>query len=187
MKEDIPKSCISATEYIIDRLHGRDRPFNYAAEAQGEETSDKVSIQPEFKTHTGGYFSFNASDDDFAANEGGQLPLDSKQIQDIDDTPVPNIGEGLMLAETRGNKQFKGSYPFHFMAVLGAIVGQDQQRKAAIISDVSEPTRDEGAQLPRVGNLALRIISSNSEVRDHDYTVERYRLGRVVAQPRAAS
>ncbi|MGJ0637309.1 RHS repeat-associated core domain-containing protein [Xenorhabdus bovienii] len=187
LKEAIPESCISATEYIIDRLHGRDRPFNYAAEAQGEETSDKVSIQPEFKTHTGGHFSFNASDDDFAANEGGQLPLNSKQIRDIDDTPVPNIGEGLMLAETSGNKQFKGSYPFHFMAVLGTIVGQDQQRKAAIISDVSEPTRDEGAELPRVGNLALRIISSNSEVRDHDYTVERYRLGRVVAQPRAAS
>ncbi|MGP2966189.1 hypothetical protein [Serratia marcescens] len=180
LKEAIPQSCISATEYILDRLAGSTRPFDYQREVDEGEVRD-IHMQAQFRQANGGVHQFNASDDLFAEHAPA-LPL-ANSVRDITQLPLPDIGQGLMLAETRRNQDYPGAYPFHFMAVVGAVVSGDARVKAAIISDVSEPQRRRGERLPEVWDLSLRLIHHTHQVRDASYTRQRYRLGRVLAQP----
>ncbi len=172
-KKDLPISCISNTEYTLDILYNKHetKPFPYENEATvGADLGIIMSV--EFGNKSIG----NASDEDLKEEH---LPLGKSTM---DKTDLPDLKQGLMIAEKI--KSGKGAYPFHFGAAIAVVYGEDRKVAASILTDLSEPERDEGEYLQSTRKVSAMFITNVNEFRGYDYPENKYSIGLVTAKKR---
>ncbi|ERT12695.1 RHS repeat protein [Photorhabdus temperata] len=171
-KKDLPISCISNTEYTLDILYNKNKtkPFPYENEATvGADLGVIMSVK--FGNKSIG----NASDVDLKEEV---LPLKGS----TDKTSLPDLKQGLMIAEK--TKSGKGSYPFHFGAAIAVVYDENKEVAASILTDLSEPEREEGEHLQSTKKVDAMFIRDVGEFRGNDYPESKYSIGLVTAQKR---
>ncbi|MGV7960070.1 RHS repeat protein [Photorhabdus tasmaniensis] len=171
-KKDLPISCISSTEYTLDILYNKSetKPFPYLKEAAGEaDLGVKMSV--EFGNKSIG----NASDVDLKEDI---LPLKGS----TDKKDLPTLKQGLMIAEKI--ESTGESYPFHFGAAIAVVYDENKKVAASILTDLSEPKREEGEHLQNTRKVDAMFIRKVSKFRGHDYPKDKYSIGLVTASKR---
>ncbi|EYU14971.1 hypothetical protein BA1DRAFT_02439 [Photorhabdus aegyptia] len=122
----------------------------------------------------------NASDVDLKEDV---LPLKKS----TDNTDLPDLKQGLMIAEKVTSKG--SAYPFHFGAAIAVVYGKDKKVAASILTDLSEPEREEGAHLQSTKTVAAMFLRNVSKFRgeigdEGRYGENEYSIGLVTAKRR---
>ncbi|MEK9497999.1 RHS repeat domain-containing protein [Photorhabdus sp. P32] len=171
-KKNLPISCISSTEYTLDILYNKNetKPFPYESEATiGADLGVIMSVEFGNKSIE------NASDIDLKEDV---LPL----RKSTDKTVLPDLKQGLMIAEKVTSKG--KAYPFHFGAAIAVVYDKEKKVAASILTDLSEPEREEGAHLQSSQTVNAMFIKNVNEFRGDDYPESKYSIGLVKAEKR---
>lgn len=159
-KFTIPESCIQSTEYLIAYLAGDTRPFNYAAEAEGD--AEGIDRNPNVEAVGWGKQAINIT-----TTEALEAVFRNRTPPEIDETKLGvKLGQGLVFANSKVNNELDEDHgPFHFMTVTGVVVDDAKNTLGALMTDLVEPEIEEGSRLRAARNWAPVMVTNIEKAR----------------------
>jgi hypothetical protein len=164
--KEVPESCIESAEFILQTFHGREPP-DWSAEEQ--------VAKPSIYAHFGDGGVINITESENAVDElSGKKELPFPEIEGGGYEAFV-LGTGLILGNV--TEKDYGDYNMH----LGSFVASQVDKKAAIISDVSEPEGD----VKLIKPWRITGIQKPDDYRGKDYeNKDVYKIGLLLANPK---